>query len=172
MDNNLSNQTVAGLAGDTTGIVSCTNANTTDTLTVAASAGQTYTFAGLIGAPTILTSGGNLARIALTIAGSGTQILSGSNSYTGATNISGGTLELGNVNAVQGSIVTDNVASNGLSFSTSGLTYNLAGLSGSGNIGLAGVSGGSLTLNVSGETTRPTPVRSTAPAACPTAPAR
>ena len=90
------------------------------------------------------------------INGSGTQVLSGSNSYTGATTITSGTLELGNVNAVQGSIVTDNAAMDGLAFAASGATYNVGGLSGSGNISLLAVSGGSLTLNVNGTSTTTT----------------
>ncbi len=79
--------------------------------------------------------------------GGGVLDLSVSNSYTGGTTISGGSLELGNANAAQGSTVTNNVAS-GLIFSTNGTTYNLAGLAGSGNISLLGVSGGSVALSI------------------------
>ena len=62
-----------------------------------------------------------------------------------------GTLGLGNANALQGSIVTDNSpAANVLTFAASGTTYNVAGLSGSGNLALQAVGGGGLTLNVSG----------------------
>ena len=91
----------------------------------------------------------NYGTTALVKTGNGILELTGSNSYTGGTTITSGTLELGNANAVQGGPVVDNVP-NGLTFSSSGLTYNVSGLSGSGNIALLAVSGGSLTLNVSG----------------------
>ncbi len=82
--------------------------------------------------------------------GAGVLNLTASNSYSGGTIINGGTLEAGNLNALQSGVVTDNVAVGGLAFSSGLGTANLGGLSGSGNIALADVSGGSLTLNVSG----------------------
>ena len=51
---------------------------------------------------------------------------------------------------MQSSLVTNNVAMGGLTFATSGVSYTVHGLSGSGNIALTAVSGGSLTLNVNG----------------------
>ena len=155
-NNAVSNQTVAGLTGDATGKVTITNGGNACILTLDTSAGQTYTFPGVIGAQTLLGKTGGNGELSLVINGSGTQVLSGSNSYTGATTITSGTLELGNVNAVQGSIVTDNAAMNGLAFAASGATYNVGGLSGSGNISLLAVSGGSLTLNVNGTSTTTT----------------
>ena len=86
----------------------------------------------------------------LTKTGSGLLTLGAADTYSGATTISGGTLELGNVDAVINSAVADNVAGNGLIFATSGATYYTGGLSGSGSISLLAVGGGSLTLSVSG----------------------
>ena len=92
------------------------------------------------------TASGALGLVKL---GGGVLDLSVSNSYTGATTISAGTLKLGNANAAQGSVVANNAAG-GLAFVTSGTTYNIAGLSGSGTFPLLGISGGSVTLSVGG----------------------
>ncbi len=59
---------------------------------------------------------------------------------------------MANVSTLANGIVTDN-ASGGLTFSAGLGTANLGGLSGSGNIALADLSGGSLTLNLSGNAT-------------------
>ncbi len=88
--------------------------------------------------------------------GNGTMELNGANTFSGPATILAGVLLLGNSNALQDSVATDNVPSGGLAF-VSGLgTANVAGLSGSGNIGLADLSGGSLTLNINGGTTAST----------------
>ena len=69
--------------------------------------------------------------------GAATLWLTASNGFTGGTTISAGTLGFGNTNALQGSSVTDNSpAANVLTFAASGTTYNVAGLSGSGNLAL------------------------------------
>ena len=65
--------------------------------------------------------------------GPGTMVLNSSDTYTGPTTIAGGTIQLGNVNALQTTVVTDN---GGLTFSSGLGTANLGGLSGSGNIAL------------------------------------
>ena len=82
--------------------------------------------------------------------GAGLLYLTASNNYTGGTFINGGTLQAGNVNALQSTVVTENVSSGSLTFAPGIGTFNLGGLSGSGNIALADVTGGSLTLNVGG----------------------
>ena len=55
--------------------------------------------------------------------GTGNWILGNANTFTGTTYINAGTLELGNFNALQDSIVQLNTA-NGLTFESSG-TYNI-----------------------------------------------
>ena len=82
--------------------------------------------------------------------GAGALWLAASDSYAGATTISAGTLMLANANAVQGSSVAVNVTAGGLAFATSGVTYNLGGLSGSGSFPLTAAGGGSLTVNFDG----------------------
>ncbi len=94
--------------------------------------------------------GGNAS---LTMTGGGLLVLNAADTYTGTTTITNGTIQLGNVNALQSTVVTDNMASGGMAFSAGLGTANLGGLSGSGNIALADLSGGSLTLNLSGNAT-------------------
>ena len=87
------NQTVAGLTASNTtqfrGDIYNINSNALSTLTIDTPTGQTFTYANQIGAL------GNFANIALVKAGAGTQILSGSNLFTGNTTITGGTLQIG-----------------------------------------------------------------------------
>ena len=85
----------------------------------------------------------------MTKTGNGILELTGSNPFTGGAIISNGTLELGNPNAVEASVVTVNAA-NGLTFATSGLTYNATGLAGTANFALGDAGGNPLTLNVTG----------------------
>ena len=91
---NGNNRTIAGLATSGTGDYAYvensagTDSIGTSTLTIAPSSGQTNTYAGLLrdgpaGAP---------SPFALVINGQGTQILSGSSSYTGGTTITNGSL--------------------------------------------------------------------------------
>lgn len=66
---------------------------------------------------------------------SGTLTLSNANTFSGDTQVNGGTLALANVNAIQNS--TLDVGAGAVSFTVSGTnTYALAGLKGSGNLGL------------------------------------
>ncbi len=122
---------VSGAVADSRNI-----ALTAPSATISVDASQSYNNSG-----TISGNGG------LTVSGQGLLGLYGANSYSGTTTVSAGTLELGNANALQNSALLDNAAGV-LAFATSGLTYNAAGLAGSSNIALLGVSGGSLTLNV------------------------
>ena len=88
----------------------------------------------------LMNQGGNIAASSLVETGAGLLNLTASNNYTGGTIINGGTLQVGNVNALLSSVVTNNMAG-GLAF-TAGLgTANLGGLSGSGNIALTDLGG-------------------------------
>jgi autotransporter-associated beta strand protein len=91
------------------------NAGTLDLNTFSQSIGN-LTGSGVIdtvagGAPSLTVNGGTFSgniqntagSLSLVMAGSGTLILSGSNSFTGTTTISAGTLQLGGVNALQNS---------------------------------------------------------------------
>jgi autotransporter-associated beta strand repeat len=83
------NQTLAGLAGG--GSVYSFN-STASTLTLAVGAGQAHTFSGNLGSTD--------PHFGLIKSGAGTQILSGVNSYTGETTVSGGTLKVtGNISS-------------------------------------------------------------------------
>ena len=89
--------------------------------------GQTVTWAAALS-----SSGGSLDKI-----GAGTLILSGANSYTGGTQVDGGTLQLGNASALGSS--NGNLAVNG------GALLDLNGC----NASAAGLSGGGVIDNVS-----------------------
>ena len=75
-------------------------------------------------------------------------MLGASNTFTGGTTISAGVLALANTGALQSSVVTNNL-NGGLVFSTSGVTYKIAGLAGGGNLALTNTAGGALTLSLS-----------------------
>ena len=99
IDSAASNLTVAGLTGDATGRFGTTNQTTAGTnLTISGSG--TYTFPGVIGAITVAGKTGSNAILSLTMNGTGTQILSGVNTYTGATTVNRGTLALGIANGI------------------------------------------------------------------------
>ena len=88
------NQTLAGLSGDNTTLIGCTNSGTTDTLTIDPALSQTYTYSGVVGPVTILDKTGTNTRTALTINGPGTEVLAGVNTYAGATTVTQGALSL------------------------------------------------------------------------------
>ncbi len=140
LNNGVAAQTIAGLNGDATGKVSITNGTSVSSLTITPSAGQTYVFAGDIGAQTILGKAGGDRVLALLINGPGTQVLSGANTYSGSsvTTISGsavtagttiaeGTLQLGNGGAT-GSIAFSTVNDNGVLAVDRSDTVNLSSL--------------------------------------------
>jgi autotransporter-associated beta strand protein len=87
-----------------------------------------------------LTVGGAITNTGgITKAGAGTLILNGANTYSGTTTLSAGTLALGNVNALQNSLLdTGSLGSQVLTFTVGGNnTYNIGGLSGSDDIALS-----------------------------------
>ena len=80
--------------------------------------------------------------------GAGTLVLGVSDTFTGATTVATGVLQLGSSNSLQNSnLVTVNTAG-GLTFSTSGVTYAMGGLAGNGSIGLTATGGGAVTLGL------------------------
>ena len=103
MNNGGSNQTLAGLNGDSTGVIGSTNGTSGDILAINPAAGQSYTFAGVFGPEAILDKGptaNSPISLVIGVAGSqtitGTQIFSGPNTYFSGTTINSGTLRVAN----------------------------------------------------------------------------
>jgi autotransporter-associated beta strand protein len=92
--------TVRSLSGAGT-VTNLSNTSTTGTLTINPQAGDTYEFSGNIvnGASMSSIVPSAVGVIAITKTGAGTQILSGTNSYTGATAVSAGALVFANTGA-------------------------------------------------------------------------
>ncbi len=144
------NQTIAGLttAGTGTSVVANGGNATASTLNINSSGPDTY--AGVLGG-----AGTNQNLLNLTLTGSGTLTLSGSNTFSGVTSINAGALQLSNVSAAQNSIVAINAGTgttgtnNGLLF-TSGLgdAFTIGGLSGSSNEALLDTAGNAVALTV------------------------
>ena len=122
--------------GTTSGTLS---GNVTTNATLAFDYNSAQTFGGTI------SGVGGLANI-----GSNVLDLTASNNYTGGTNVSAGTLELGNANAALTSTITLPAGTNNLTFGSSGTTYNIGSLAGAGSMSLTAISGGSITLSVGG----------------------
>ena len=138
LDLNGISQEVASLA-DPSGGGSVINTGTgAVTLTLNPSAGTT-TFAGVIG-------GGGGGSISLDQTGAGTQVLSGINTYTGTTTISGA-LVLGN-DAATGSGTVTMVAGGTLDFAPGITSPVLGGLAGTANITLDTAASEAVALNV------------------------
>ncbi len=134
------------------GDYSCTN-NSTNSLTIEAglksrssSANSTFTFTGTgdISVSGTISNGTGTNKVLLTKSGSGNLILSGANTFTGATKINTGTLKLANELALQNSPFT--VTGTGtLDLGAVG-SPTFGGLTGGGNFTLPGHLSG-LTLN-------------------------
>ena len=99
-------------------------------------AGYTVTLSGSLSGP------GGLSKT-----DSGTLVLATTNTFTGSTTVSAGTLQLNNAQAVQNSTVNVN-AVGGLSFGTGVGTFTLGGLAGSGSFTLADTGGNAVALQV------------------------
>jgi len=87
----------------------------------------------------------------LTKSGAGTLILAAAQTFTGATNVNQGTLQLNNANSLQNSTVTlGGGVTNGLGFGPGIGTFNLVGLAGSGNAILQDTGSSAVTLSLGG----------------------
>ena len=107
-DLNGRSETIGALSGSAGAVIANTAPSTSSTLTV--TAGSTY--AGSI------QNGAGITALALTL-GAGTEVLSGSNSFTGATTLASGTLLLANTNALQNSTLTTEATGLMLAFDSS-----------------------------------------------------
>ncbi len=114
------------------------------------------TLTGSGGNATVNTTGGNIGLSGvlsgsggLNKAGTGTLSLTGSNSFSGNTTISSGTLLLGNANAAKNSTVNVSI-DNGLQFLHGIVTFNLGGLSGGNLLALSDTGGSPITLSAGG----------------------
>jgi autotransporter-associated beta strand protein len=121
------------------GAIQYSTANTTDySARISTSTGQSFvvdTNSQNVAFATGLAGAGNT----LTKRGAGTLSLSGSGSFTGATRIADGTLELAHAGALAGSTLDMNAADAGtLALSLTGTTYAVGGLKGSRNINVGG----------------------------------
>jgi len=108
--------------------------------------------AGEIAGSLVDSGTGTAGKLALSLikAGTGTWILSGNNSYTGATTVNNGTLQIGNANALG----TGSLTVNGGTFDLAGYNVSVPAFSGTGGNVTNSVSGTStLTANISGTAT-------------------
>jgi autotransporter-associated beta strand protein len=146
-------QSIRSLSGTGGYVTSLANAasNSTATLTISNDAGDSATFGGQIvdGSSlnaTLATSAANV-KMALTKTGSGTQILSGDNTYTGTTTVSGGLLAIASTGSIQSSTNTVVNSSGTLLMNGTGgrtLVNNGGTLKGSGTLGDVVLNGGTL----------------------------
>lgn len=129
---------VVGLLSSTSSTASVTNSGAAKVLTLNGTG--TQTFAGVISATT-------LANLALTVSG-GTQILSGNNTYAGATKVTGGTLRLASASALGGTSSISLATGGALQFGSGGpssLAKDITVTSGTGIV--SNDSGGLVTLS-------------------------
>lgn len=140
-------QTIGGLTGTSGGVHSFTGSGGTGgSLTLNVASGTSYTYGGNIGS--------TLPGFSLMKTGLGTQILTASNSYTGGTTITGGTLQLNPGASVVGGIVNNaTLTLNGnLPFTTANNISGTGGLvqSGSNAVTLTGTNTYSGTTTITG----------------------
>ena len=118
-------QQVASLAdypapGSSSGTV--LNSSTAASILTLSATGGSTTFSGAI------AGGGTLGTISLLVSGSGTQVLAGANTYTGATTISGGSLLLGSGGSLGPTPVSVSASGTfGTALAASGGTASLGG---------------------------------------------
>jgi len=128
------------------------NLSNTGTLGVAGSGNKALTLGGTNTGDNILAglyvnnTGG---AATLTKDGVGKWILTNANTYSGATTISNGILQLGNALAVQNSAVAV-TPNNGLAFSSGITNFTLGNLSGAGNLALTDTAAGAVNLSIGG----------------------
>jgi autotransporter-associated beta strand protein len=127
-------QVAASLSGAATSVVGLGS----HTLTVGETGG-TSSFAGTLGG-----SGGRLTKD-----GSSTLILSGANTYTGATTVGGGTLQAGAVNALSATSAVTLANATGANLALNNFSQTIGSLAGGGSNG-GNVSLGSATLTTGG----------------------
>jgi autotransporter-associated beta strand protein len=145
IDSNSSSLTVAGLTGDATGRFGTTNTGSFSTLTIGGAG--TYTFPGVIGAITVAGKLGHDDRLGLIMNGTGTQILSGANTYAGGTTVTSGTLTTTATGSIGNGFLTVSAADTITSVMNIGSNQPITSLSGT----VAG--SGSARVNVSGGVT-------------------
>jgi autotransporter-associated beta strand protein len=149
LDLNGTNQQVASLADAAGGGGTVENGNTVVPVTLTLSpSGGTTTFTGVI------AGGGGLGTVNLVMNGTGTQVLAGSNTYTGTTTVNGGTLEIGVANALPTTTAFTLANAAGAVFSLNGNNQTIGSLSGGGGLG-GNVTLGAATLTVGGDGTSP-----------------
>ena len=138
------NVTVGGLNGATaTGTVNNGSAASTATLTVNSGA-TPNSFSGL------LADGGAMAlNLTLSSAVGGDLALTNANTFSGVTNVTGGgTIILGNANALQNSTLNVTVAGNSVQFPAGLTPFTLGGLSGPAGLVLQDTAAGPIMLNI------------------------
>lgn len=144
------NQTVAGLTavGNNIPLQVIANSSTTadSTLTVNLASG-TNTFGGQLND----SINGGTRKLGLTKSGAGTLVISGgSNTFSGATRLDGGVLQVGNALALQNSTVDTRTGSAGsLSFGTQ-TAATFGGLTGANSVALQNASAAAVALTVGG----------------------
>ncbi|PWU14556.1 MAG: hypothetical protein C5B50_17040 [Verrucomicrobia bacterium] len=122
------------------------NSGTASTITETAANGFPLGSATSVGGSGTLTMAGVISGAqALTKVGTGTVILTSTETYSGGTTISGGTLQIGNGGS-GGSLTGDVVDNGNLSFNRTGSSYG-GNISGNGTVTQAGTTSATLTLS-------------------------